>query len=819
MVSLKENTFVDSCSVEGKRFSVSLGKDGGIVRLLEDRRNRTFNVLLSRVAACWLMGIVEEGSGLESDFKFWRRYRGNGFSIIVDIMVNFRGSCLRILKVAQGVGRMILIPEGHRRNGWRVFARILRSILGRWSANQSYLQRNAEVPKEVNYEVNYAEAVKAQKNHRMTEVPAQKGQPARGPVHSTSNSSFPKRTSLAAAVRRFNGYDSWERIFEAIRGSTKGDLFLSSFSGNKSILWCKDQQTKNEVLKNSIIFIKRRNVAVVSDWIESDQWEGNLLRVKNEWIGIEGLPFDLWNIHALKTIGNLCGGIIKVAQETLDLSDTRFAKIQVKGRKDELLSPLLELPFGEVQILVGLFNLDETPRGQIFRSIKENAAAQPSSTAEILKVQSDKGKKIQEEESDRGKVIGKASRDKSGTLDEGHQVQYHHTEISPNYGTPKGYQSGCSHWEKGYLSDTSFVPDSQGISMEELAAPDKEHGLETFTHEPSLVILQDQDFSGPERPEIILGHPAGLDTNLLSRMAEQIAVIHQTDCNSFVGAVPECHKIPASTPSEVHSDLGPNVWLRSREVERKAFSGEYRKPKKRHPKSRCSFAEGVIQRWSEFSRKKTSPIIRKSPGISDSDPRPDGRKKGTFGKSFSQRRWIGEQEVDSVFNPLHLGLDEDDKIEPHQDSIMELHNDSSFLEDGSSEDTFASSNRLSGGDHLELLEGVAALFGSGSDSISEWESCSTDAPTSLQVPSYPIFLDPLVYEKDIGLCGEDQTEGKKESRKKNSGKKNSGKKISGQNSCKDNSKRSKKKTRELRNLDFNMSFGKSKPKGRKYVIK
>ena len=168
MVVIRDNVYVDFCEIEDKRFSVSLGRDGGTVRLLEDRRNFSFSLLLSRVAACWLVGIVEECMDFVSEVRFWRRYVGNGFSLIVDVMVNKRGSCLRLLKVAQGEGKMILTPEGSRRNGWRGFARILSSTLKRWSADLSYNNKvqRCEVNKEVNKKVSFVEAVHGQIKNR-----------------------------------------------------------------------------------------------------------------------------------------------------------------------------------------------------------------------------------------------------------------------------------------------------------------------------------------------------------------------------------------------------------------------------------------------------------------------------------------------------------------------------------------------------------------------------------------------------------------------------------------------------------------------------
>ena len=59
MVVLRDNVFVDSYFIEDKRFSVSLGRDGGIVRLLEESKKFSFSIF-SEHKYC---GVVGEGHG------------------------------------------------------------------------------------------------------------------------------------------------------------------------------------------------------------------------------------------------------------------------------------------------------------------------------------------------------------------------------------------------------------------------------------------------------------------------------------------------------------------------------------------------------------------------------------------------------------------------------------------------------------------------------------------------------------------------------------------------------------------------------------
>ena len=54
------------------------------------------------------------------------------------------------------------------------------------------------------------------------------------------------------------------------------------------------------------------------------------IRVRHNWIGIEGLPILMWNIHVFKVIGEACGGFLGIAEETKKKTFLGYAKIKVK---------------------------------------------------------------------------------------------------------------------------------------------------------------------------------------------------------------------------------------------------------------------------------------------------------------------------------------------------------------------------------------------------------------------------------------------------------------------------------------------------------
>ncbi|EXB80249.1 Putative amidohydrolase ytcJ [Morus notabilis] len=79
---------------------------------------------------------------------------------------------------------------------------------------------------------------------------------------------------------------------------------------------------------------------------------------RNSWIGIEGLPLNLWNYHVFKIIGDNCSGLVEIAEDTLGQSFLLFAKIKVRGFKDGFMSPIMEVSCQGERIHLGLFNLE-----------------------------------------------------------------------------------------------------------------------------------------------------------------------------------------------------------------------------------------------------------------------------------------------------------------------------------------------------------------------------------------------------------------------------------------------------------------------------
>lgn len=147
------------------------------------------------------------------------------------------------------------------------------------------------------------------------------------------------------------------------------------------------------MLKEKNLFCRRNSMARMEPWSLFSHWEHVQIEARNSWIGIKGLPLNLWNYHAFKIRGEACEDLLEIAKDTLDQSFLLFAKIKVRGFKACLMPPILEVPCLGEMIHLGLFNLENNQthsngrtRGLIFRSIEGYARTKEASENEVTGV-------------------------------------------------------------------------------------------------------------------------------------------------------------------------------------------------------------------------------------------------------------------------------------------------------------------------------------------------------------------------------------------------------------------------------------------------
>ena len=79
--------------------------------------------------------------------------------------------------------------------------------------------------------------------------------------------------------------------------------------------------------------------------------------MRYSWIGIEGLPLQMWNIHVFKVIGEACGGFLEIAEEIKNKSFLGYAKIKVKGFESGLMNPVIKILCEGEKVCLGAFSI------------------------------------------------------------------------------------------------------------------------------------------------------------------------------------------------------------------------------------------------------------------------------------------------------------------------------------------------------------------------------------------------------------------------------------------------------------------------------
>ena len=156
-------------------------------------------------------------------------------------------------------------------------------------------------------------------------------------------------------VYRYTMYLSWGNISRRIRDKLRRDVVVVPLAADRAIVWCTDEDEVSSLTLNPIQFSKGRDQVKIKRWNMFAHWDNLQIHVNHSWIGIEGLPLNMWNIHVFKIIGKSLGGLLDVAPETTSLSFLKFAKIKVGGLEDGFVDPILEILCQGLRVSLGIF--------------------------------------------------------------------------------------------------------------------------------------------------------------------------------------------------------------------------------------------------------------------------------------------------------------------------------------------------------------------------------------------------------------------------------------------------------------------------------
>ena len=245
---------------------------------------------------------------------------------------NKAGEFMRLMKVENGKVNSLMIPKEKDGARWSNFYVYIKGFFNNNKQKDSYIGLSREV--------------------RV------------GNKKDMVDSEMRKDWKKAITIFRSNTKMPWRIISTKLEAVIKRKVELSQVATDRAILWCFEMKEFNDLLLRPHQLSSNNTYVKMKKWEKEDHWENLQIGVHHSWIGIKGLPLKMWNIHVFKVIGEACGGLLEVAQETLNKLFMGYAKIKIKGFASGLMNPVIEILCEGEKVCLGAFTV-RGPRGGV----------------------------------------------------------------------------------------------------------------------------------------------------------------------------------------------------------------------------------------------------------------------------------------------------------------------------------------------------------------------------------------------------------------------------------------------------------------------
>ena len=72
---------------------------------------------------------------------------------------------------------------------------------------------------------------------------------------------------------------------------------VAPFADDRAVFWCVNEREMITVMERNELYKAKDFLAIIKRWNMYLHWEYVQIEAKNSWIGIDGLPLNLWKIH------------------------------------------------------------------------------------------------------------------------------------------------------------------------------------------------------------------------------------------------------------------------------------------------------------------------------------------------------------------------------------------------------------------------------------------------------------------------------------------------------------------------------------------
>ncbi|KAF4366336.1 hypothetical protein G4B88_012806 [Cannabis sativa] len=396
-----------------KVFMITLTCDGGSVRICERTRHFGYEVAVTIDAVDWIIETVKEVQQKEERRRvsFKRSFRNSSSCYFVEYFLNTKGSFLKISVLKNNMMKTVIIPEEEKANGWSEFLRCLNSIMKREQAfdNENRAQQKADTSNgRLLNQRSWANVVKepwrlmTNQNSQVENGAVKKLVTAnKAPVEFSNwkikglvswdflpkaNGSFRPKNDFplrrmkqrnfhefmqakqgekdwkkAVIMFRDNSGLSWSCIFYNLSRELGRKLQVSQMFDDRTIIWCRDETEVVYFLEKGIWSIPGTGDTRVSfkRWSAEEQNRDIKVECRGSWIGVKGLPLNIWNMKLFRKIGALCGGLLDVEKDTAEMNFLHHLRVKLEGDNNGFVPESLSLEFEKSVYKLELFKLND----------------------------------------------------------------------------------------------------------------------------------------------------------------------------------------------------------------------------------------------------------------------------------------------------------------------------------------------------------------------------------------------------------------------------------------------------------------------------
>uniref|UniRef100_A0A9I9EB69 DUF4283 domain-containing protein n=1 Tax=Cucumis melo TaxID=3656 RepID=A0A9I9EB69_CUCME len=365
-----------SCTIEKKDFVLSVDNRSRDLKLLitEVGPYKSFSIAVTMESLEWLKSSFKTLLDTPRTTRFFLEKRFEEYCLWVQKTYNRKGYIAEIYRVDdRGRKCCILIPEGSEKSGWAQFVSLL------YGKKDSSTKANYRTLLSTKLKDGFSSSESGDDTKRRSYVEAViKGSSSDEETNSwttnikktgKSNTNFSFEWERTVVLTRRFFHDDWEKIVEKLNEQLDTTVRYKPFHADKALICFKNVEQANLICKNKGWTTVGRFYVKFEEWNQKAHALSKVIPSYEGWIKVRGVPLHAWNLESFIQIGDACGGFIKVAKETRELTDIIEASIRIKDNYSGLIPAFIKLFDKEehsfiIQVIVkteGKWHLERSP--------------------------------------------------------------------------------------------------------------------------------------------------------------------------------------------------------------------------------------------------------------------------------------------------------------------------------------------------------------------------------------------------------------------------------------------------------------------------